>query len=152
MRVLRETLAALGVLFAVGVAAVHYGALPQRVPVHFDARGAVNGWGDKSSLWMVAGVACALYAGMTLLGLLPASMINVPVSPERRAAAVPMAMEMVGWLKAEMVWIFAWLCAAMVRMGQGRGNGLSIWFLPVVLVVVFGTVALYLWRMRSIAA
>ena len=152
MKSLRESLAGLGVLFAVGVVAVHYGALPQRIPVHFDARGVANGWGDKSSLWMVAGVACALYAGMTLLGLLPASMINVPVSPERRAAAVPMAMEMVGWLKAEMVWIFAALCAAMVRVGLGRDDGLSIWFLPVVLGVVLGTVVFYLWRMRSIAA
>ncbi len=151
MKVLRETLAGLGILFAVGVVTVHYSALPQEIPVHFNAQGVANGWGDKSSLWMLAGVACALYVGMTLVALLPVSMINVPVRAGR-AVAVPIAMEMVGWLKAEVMWTFAALCAAMVRMGQGRGNGLSIWFLPLVLVVLFGTVGFYLWRMRSIAA
>ena len=55
-------------------------------------------------------------------------------------------MEMVGWIKAEVCWMFAYLCLAMVRNGMGLQVGLGWWFLPVTLAVVFGTCAFYLVR------
>jgi uncharacterized membrane protein len=152
MKALREGLAALGVLFTAGVVIVHYGSLPQRMPIHFNAQGVVNGWGDKSSLWMMPGLVFILYIVMTLVPLISPSMIHLPVSAEKREAAAPIAMEMVGWLKAEIVWTFAILCVTMVRVGMGRTQGLGPWFAPVELVIVFGTVGFYLWRIRNVAA
>jgi uncharacterized membrane protein len=152
MKVLREVLAALGLLFTVGVVAAHYGSLPQTIPTHFDARGLPNGWGDKSMLWLVPGLACFFYAVMTLVSFVPPSKINPPVSAERRVAVAPIAKRMIGWLKAELVWIMAVLCAVMVRDALGRSNGLTIWFVPVEMCVVFGTIGFYLWRMMRVAA
>ena len=152
MKALRETIAALGVLFTIAVVAMHYAELPRRIPIHFNALGVANGWGDKSSLWLLAGVTCVLYLMLTLVRFLPQSLINLPVGPDRRAAAMPIAMEMIDWLKAEMVWIFAALIWAVVAVAQGRNAGLSVWFLPVTLVAVFGTIAFYIVRMMRVRA
>ena len=53
---------------------------------------------------------------------------------------------MVGWIKVEVCWMFAYICLAMVRNGMGLQVGLGWWFLPVTLVVVFGTCAVYVGR------
>ncbi len=55
-------------------------------------------------------------------------------------------MAMVGWIKAEMCWMFAYLCLAMVRSGMGLQIGLGWWLLPVMLVVVLGTCAIFMVR------
>jgi uncharacterized membrane protein len=147
MKALREILAASGNLFAIITLAFHYAELPQKVPKHFDAHGVVNEWGDKSSLWTLVGVACSVYLAMTLFRFLPAKAISLPVPAERRAAAMPVAFAMVGWMKAEMAWIFAVVTWSLVAVAQGRSKGLSPWFTPALLVTVSGTVAYYFWQM-----
>jgi len=69
-----------------------------------------------------------------------------PLAPEREKIALEESMAMVGWMKVEVCWMFAYLCLAMVRNGMGLQVGLGWWFLPVTLVVVFGTCALYVGR------
>jgi uncharacterized membrane protein len=146
MKALRETIAAFGVLFAFATVTMHYAELPNRIPTHFNAHGMVNGWGDKSSLWHLVGVTCALYLMLTLLRFLPPSLINLPVGPDRRAAAMPIAMATIGWIKAEIAWTFALSIWTIVALAQGRIEAMSAWFLPATLIVIFGTIAYYLVR------
>jgi uncharacterized membrane protein len=129
---------------------MHYAELPNRIPTHFNAHGVVNGWGDKSSLWTLVGVACGVYLVMTLFRFLPAKAISLPVPAERRVAAMPIAFAMVGWMKAEMAWIFAADTWFLVAVAQGHCKGLIPWFTPVVLVTLSGTVAYYFWQMTRI--
>jgi hypothetical protein len=57
---------------------------------------------------------------------------------------------MIGWLKAEIMCMFAFLTWTAVAVVQGRSQGLGTWFLPVTLVAIFGTVVLYLVRIRRL--
>ena len=84
---------------------------------------------------------------LTLVSFAMESRISLPVRSAGRAATVPVAMEMLGWLKVETIWIAAVLCAMMVRIGLGQAHGLGLWFVPVELSVVFGTAGFYMWRM-----
>jgi hypothetical protein len=59
------------------------------------------------------------------------------------------SMAMVGWIKAAVCWMFAYICLAMVRIGMGLQVGLGTWFIPVTLVVVFGTCVFYLTRISK---
>lgn len=147
MKALREILAALGVLFAILAAAYGYFALPSRIPTHFNAANVVNGWSDKSFLWLFVGIACVVYVGLTLIRYAPESSFNVPVSPEQRAAAIPIALDMVAWLKAEMTWIFAGTTWLIVALAQGHNPGLTMWFIFPATGVVFATVVYHIARM-----
>ncbi len=58
---------------------------------------------------------------------------------------MPLGTAVVGWLKAEVLWIFAWLMLTTVQIALGRSSGLSAAFLPVSLGVVAITVGFF-WR------
>jgi len=150
MKAFRELLSALGLLSAIFVVVFNYRTLPQRIPTHFGASGLADGWGDKSSLWVLVGVTCFLYAMLSLVRFLPASSMNMPVAEEQRAAALPMVFEMIGWLKAETICVFAFIVWTAVAVVQGRSQGLGAWFLPVTLVAIFGTIAFYVPRMMRL--
>jgi uncharacterized membrane protein len=150
MKSLREILAAAALLFTVVTAATSYSTLSQRIPTHFNAAGVADGWGDKSSLWMLVAVACFLYVVLTLVRFLPSSLINVPVAQEQRAAAIPISLEMIEWVKAETICMFAFIVWTAVAVVQGRSLGLGAWFLPVTLLAIFGTIAFYLTRIMRL--
>jgi len=150
MKVVRELIAVFGVLSAIFVVVFNYRDLPQRIPTHFGLTGVADGWGGKSSLWALVGVTCFLYAVLSLVRFLPPKLMNVPVTEEHRAAAIPISLEMVGWVKAEITCMLAYIVWSAVAVVQGHSQGLGVWFLPVTLVTIFGTSLFYTLRMRRL--
>jgi uncharacterized membrane protein len=150
MKTLRELVAVVGLLSAIFVVAFNYRELPQRIPTHFGLSGLADAWGDKSSLWIIVGLTCVLYAIFSLVRFLPPRLINVPVSEEHRAAAIPISLEMIGWVKAEIACMFAYIVWSAVAVVQGNGHGLGVWFLPVTLITIIGTSLFYTLQMRRL--
>ena len=147
MKTVRELIAVAGLVFSVAVVADFYSRLPERIATHFNAEGMANGFGARSTLWVLVGIAVLLYATLTAIGGLSRVVrLQRPLAPERERVVLAESMAMVGWIKAEVCWMFAYICLAMVRNGMGLQTGLGPWFLPVTLVVVLGTCAFYLAR------
>ena len=48
-------------------------------------------------------------------------------------------------LKAEIVWIFDYIVLTEIKFALGRSRGLSPLFLPIMLIVIFGPICLYLY-------
>jgi uncharacterized membrane protein len=147
LKTVRELIAAAGLVFAVAVVADFYSRLPERIATHFNEAGVANGFGARSTLWVLVGIALLLYSTLSVINFVP-RVVNLkrPLAPEREKAVWVETLAMVGWIKAEMCWVFAYLCLAMVRNGMGLQVGLGWEFLPVTLVVVFGTCGFYLVR------
>jgi uncharacterized membrane protein len=150
MKTVRELIAVAGLVFSLAVVADFYSRLPERIATHFNEAGVANGFGAKSTLWVLVGIAVLLYSTLSAIGFVP-RVVNLkrPLAPERERAVLAESMAMVGWIKAEVGWMFAYICLAMVRNGMGLQVGLGAWFLPVTLVVVFGTCGFYLVRIFS---
>jgi uncharacterized membrane protein len=147
LKTLRELMAAAGLVFSAAVVADFYSRLPERIATHFNGAGVAKEFGARSTLWVLVGIACLLYLTLSALNFVP-RIVNVkrPLAPEQGKAVLAESMAMVGWIKAEVCWMFAYLCLAMVRNGMGLQEGLGAWFLPATLVVVLGTCAVYLMR------
>ena len=147
MKIVRELLALAGVVFSVAVVADFYSRLPERIATHFNAAGVANGFGTRSTLWVLVGIAVLLYLILSVVGSLQGVVsLKRPLAPEREKVVLTESMEMVGWIKVEVCWMFAYICLAMVRNGMGLQTGLGPWFLPLTLVVVLGTCAFYMAR------
>ena len=147
MKTVRGLIAVAGLVFAAAVVADFYSRLPERIATHFNAEGVANGVGAKSILWVLVGVAVLLYVTLTLIeGLSRVVRLQRPLAAEREKVVLAESMAMVGWVKVVICWMFAYICLAMVRNGMGLQAGLGAWFLPVTLVVVFGTCGVYLMR------
>jgi uncharacterized membrane protein len=147
VKTVRELIALAGLVFAVAVVADFYSRLPERIATHFNEAGVANGFGARSTLWVLVGIAVLLYATLSAISFVP-RMVNLkrPLAPEREKVVLAESMAMVGWVKAAVCWMFAYICLAMVRNGMGLQVGLGAWFLPVTLAVVFGTCGFYLVR------
>ncbi len=147
MKTVREVIALAGLVFAAAVVADFYTRLPERIATHFNAEGMANGFGARGTLRVLVGIALFLYLTLSVIDFVP-RVVNVkrPLAPERERVALEESMALVGWVKAEVCWMFAYICLAMVRNGLGLQVGLGWWFLPATLVVVLGTCAFYLAR------
>ncbi len=151
MKTVRELVALAGMVFAIAVVWDFYSRLPERIATHFNAEGMANGFGARSTLWLLVGIAVLLYATLSAVeGVRGVVNLKRPLAPEREKIALEESMAMVGWIKAEVCWMFAYICLAMVRNGMGLQVGLGWWFLPVTLVVVFGTCAVYMGRILAV--
>ena len=147
MKTAREVIALVGLVFSAAVVADFYSRLPERIATHFNAEGVANGFGARSTLWVLVGIAVLLYLILSVVGSLHGVVsLKRPLAPEREKVVLAESMEMVGWVKVEVCWMFAYICLAMVRNGMGLQVGLGWWFLPVTLVVVLGTCVVYLVR------
>ncbi len=147
MKIVRELIALVGLVFSVAVVADFYSRLPERIATHFNAEGMANGFGARSTLWVLVGIAVLLYLILSAVGSLQGVVsLKRPLAPQREKMALAESMALVGWVKAEVCWMFAYLCLAMVRNGMGLQVGLGVWFLPVTLVVVLGTCGYYMVR------
>jgi uncharacterized membrane protein len=147
LKIVRELIALAGLVFSVAVVTDFYSRLPEQIATHFNGAGVANGFGAKSTLWVLVGIAVLLYSTLSAISFVP-RVVNVkkPLAPEREKIVLAESMAMVGWIKVVVCWMFAYICLAMVRNGMGLQAGLGTWFLPVTLVAVFGTCAFYLVR------
>jgi uncharacterized membrane protein len=147
LKTIRELIAVAGLVFAAAVVADFYSRLPERIATHFNEAGMANGFGAKSILWVLVGVVFLIYGVLSAVNFVPRIVsVKRPLAPEREKVVLAESMAMVGWIKAEVCWMFAYICLAMVRNGMGLQVGLGAWFLPVTLAAVFGTCGVFLVR------
>jgi uncharacterized membrane protein len=147
VKALRELLALIGVLFAVGIVATNYSLLPMRIVTHFNAAGVADGYGFKSVLWLLVGISVASYGMMSIVNFVPPIISSRrPLTVEQQMAVWTTTKEVVGWMKVEMAWLFAYLCYAMVAVARGSMTGLGRWFGPTLLVMICGTMLVALVR------
>jgi uncharacterized membrane protein len=128
--------------------------LPARFAVHFDAAGNPNGWDSPSSLMELPVVAVAIYLIITVLSMVLSrfpSAFNFPVevTVENRLQLEALAIDMIAWLKMELVCLFAWIQWVIIEMArQGRGDLSLLALLLVFLVAIFGTLIWFIMAMR----
>jgi hypothetical protein len=124
--------------------------LPEKIPQHFDLAGRPNRWGGRGSVWVLPGVAVGLYALMSVLQRFPHA-FNYPaeISEANAGRLYRLGVSMVVWMKAEVGALLALLSRQQIEVALGRASMLAGWVVPASVVLIFGTIALYVWRMRS---
>lgn len=123
--------------------------LPARIPTHFNATGQPDAWGVPEMLWVIPVIATGIYLLMSLVARYPSS-FHFPgrVDPSARRQLEEFALNMVSWLKVEVVCLFACIQYKTIEFArQGQGT-LSPMFMPAVLLVIFGTIAWHIAAMR----
>lgn len=126
-------------------------SLATRIATHFDAAGNANGWGPRGALLGLPIAAILLYTLMTVVARYP-TVFNFPVrvTPRTRPRLEALALDMTAWLKAEIVWLFAWIQHVTIEFARTGRNSLSPFFMPVVLAVVLITVVGYVIAMQRV--
>ncbi len=139
-----EVVAAATVAFVIIYLSATWTTLPDKVPTHFNFAGTPDQWGSKYSLLLLLGVTFGLYLGLSILSRFP-HIYNYPfaITDENRQRQYLLARQMMTALKAEQVCLFVFITWQTISIARGNAGDLTGWFLPVFLVVVFGTIIIY---------
>ena len=142
---LLETAALLGILIFLGFVFYNYPRLPEIIPSHFNGDGIPDDYSSKSSLWLLAGIAVFIYVMMSLIVLIPHQFnYTVKITPENAMRQYALAMRLVRYLKAAIIWLLFYTGYATIRIVANLESGLGTWFLPVVLAGILVPVVIYL--------
>lgn len=145
----RLELAALAGLAVAVVSVVQaWPRLPDVVSMHFDLAGRPDGWGSRKSVLLLPATSLFLYVLLTAVERLPPHWYNYPVgiTEENRARQHRLARDLVLWMKALLMGLFAHLTVLILRTAFGEAAGLGPWTIFLWLGVIFGLVGVYLAR------
>jgi len=88
-----------------------------------------------------------LYMLLTVVSRFPHT-FNYPckITQENAEVQYLLARYLLAFLKAEIIWVFVYIQWMTIQVALGKAAGLGLVFLPVFLVLIFGTIAVYFYK------
>jgi hypothetical protein len=97
---------------------------------------------------MVPIIASVLYLLLTVISRFPQYFNYMTVITEENAASqYKNARTLMSWMSVEITALFLFLECQNIQAAKAASSGLGIWFLPVFLIIVFGTIGIYIYKM-----
>lgn len=133
------------VLFATTI--ITWGSAPDTIPTHFNSAGVVDGYGSKGMIFFMPIIMIGLYAMITLLSNYPeAYNYAVEITTSNKEKQYKMATVFMRLLKLELIGTFTYIQIATLRIINAGGGKMSAAFLPISLLILFGTVGVYIYK------
>jgi uncharacterized membrane protein len=134
-------------LLAVELAGAFWGALPDRIPIHFALGGLADAWGDKVAIWMLPALATIIFAVLTAVSRYPHTFnYRVRITQENARQQYLLARGLLVWLKAEICWLFAFVVRQQILVALGNAQRFSVELVLGITFLIFATVGVYLVR------
>ena len=105
--------------------------LPTTIPVHFNAAGQPDGYGNKFTLLILPVLATIFYLGLTILNRYP-HIFNylTPITRDNAEKQYSIATRMLRFLKLAILLIFSTIILFTYFTTIGITRGIGTWFLP----------------------
>lgn len=117
--------------------ALNYSNFPNSIPTHFDFAGTPDGFGEKSTIFVLAVLSSVLFIGMTILNRFP-HIFNYPtkITSENAERQYTIATRLIRYLKLIVVFTFSTIGLMTLLTTNNKLSGLGIWFLPLFIGIV----------------
>lgn len=121
--------------------ALYWKQLPELIPTHYGIDGQPNAWGGRGSILFSPLLSLFVFASLTGVRFLPASMYNFPVAvtEENRERLLYLSRHLLAVLKACLIVAFL-----PMLIFQVKNQPLPGWYMAVFLIVVSVPVIVYL--------
>ena len=125
---------------------LNWSGLPARVPAHYNAAGQIDRWASKSELWFLPIVGWILYIGITVIERFPRVWnTGVTVTEENRDRVYRTLKNLIETIKLIIISVFT-----LLNINSILATELPIWFLSVFLILIFGTILLFIRKLLKI--
>ncbi|MGJ8594111.1 MAG: DUF1648 domain-containing protein [Aquaticitalea sp.] len=120
------------------LALINYVELPETIPIHYNAAGEADGFGNKVNIFALPLVSTILFIGMTILNKYP-HVFNYlkEITKDNAVHQYTFATRLIRYLKLTIVLIFGLIVIRTIQNANGNANGLGAWFLPLTLGLIF---------------
>lgn len=118
------------------------------IPIHYNASGQIDGWGDRSDLWHLPVIATLFYIGFTVLERFYKK-FNYPVRVTASNAPVlyKLAVRMTRLLKLLILLLFAYLAIASHTTAIWKTSGINNWIMNGMMTGLFAALLFYCIKM-----
>lgn len=142
-----EILALLGVVLSLSMVGINWSELPDRIPTHFNVFGDADSWGGKATLFILPGFIILIYALLSIAMRYPHGFnYPWPITTDNVTTQVRIARLTIRLLKVEVIWLLLTIDYFTIQTAKGNTNGLGVAFLPIALIIIFGTIAYQIYR------
>jgi hypothetical protein len=118
--------------------------LPERIPIHFDALGRPDGWGSPAMLVLLPAITLIIYLLFTVVTSFPGAFhYPVRVTVLNRQRMQNLALDLMAWLKVEIVGLLTWMQWLTIEVAHDPGRTVPA-MTAVALVAVFATFTFYI--------
>ena len=112
-----------------------YIQLPEKIPIHYNAAGVIDRYGNKLEIFILLIVTWVMYIGLSLVTRVPQFWnTGVSVTAENKDRVYRILKNMLKIIKMEIIVIFCYLIYNTTTL-----YNLQKWFVPVFLVLLFST-------------
>lgn len=130
-----------------------YHVSPEKIPVHFNAAGEANGWGGRSELFIIAGIATAISVLMFCVSRGPSTIFNYPfrVTKDNIQIQHQIAVRMIRYINIGMILIMTTSLLAMGHEAIGISTAAASAMTQIMILALFVLIALFVvkaWRYR----
>ena len=114
-----------------------YGSLPDRIPTHFNGLGEPDGWGDKSSIFILLGITYFIHLLLRFLPVKPKKNSAAKNNdPEKVQTQIAISTDMKVELNTTITILLSYILCASLWVVLGYQKGLGVWFTPIFLILV----------------
>lgn len=139
-----DLLAIVGMILLLLLPFYFYGDLPDRIPIHYDLNGVPDGYGHKTFIWLLPGLGGLLFWGLWQLKKYPHTFnYPQPITEQNAERLYRLSVRMLRSLNAIITGVFAYITYATIQTALGNQNGLGPSFMPIFLVLLFGTLGYF---------
>lgn len=141
-----ELVSLAGIIYIAYVLLQDWNIIPEKIPSHFGLDGHPDSYSGKSSLLLLPIIGLIVYLTITFMDRYP-HMFNYiwKITPENAYRQYQLAGTMLSATKAEVIWIFNYITLTTIKISEENAEGLSPFFLPIFLAVMFGPICIYLY-------
>jgi hypothetical protein len=120
--------------------------LPEQIPVHFNAVGEVDGWGNRGMIWLLPAITLFLWISMTVLEKYPHVYNYLNLTAENAERQYKNARIMLNVLKAEITAFFVYLDWQSIQVALSDDTDLGKWDMFIFLGVIICSLAVFVIR------
>lgn len=125
---------------------LNWNSIPDKIPGHYNAMGEIDRMGSKNELLVLLMISWLMYIGMTVLEKFPQAWnTGVTVTEENKERVYKVLKNMISTMKLIMVTNFAYL-----TINSSLAMSLSVWFLPVFLTLMLGSIIYYIIKLNRV--
>jgi uncharacterized membrane protein len=121
--------------------------MPERIPMHFNGKGEIDGWGNKMSLIVLPLIGVIVYVGLTLLSRVP-HVFNypTPITSQNARGQYQNGRLFMNSLKAVIVILFGFIEWSVIQSAKEGNAELNLWVLGFILLMLFSTIIFFIIR------
>lgn len=142
-----EILGFVALMVLIALPLYYYNQLPDSIPTHYNAAGNADAYGSKASIWTFPIIGLVLFGFLFWLSKVPHYFNYAQkITDENAERQYTLATSILRYLNFFTTAILAYITFATIRSAQGIQDGLGVWFVLSITLIVLGATAYYMYQ------